>query len=57
VNDNKYKEYFLSDEEKWYNKLENTKLFIDKEYRKPSTTSENKNEKKIGKWISRQKEN
>ena len=49
----KYKEYSMSDEEKWYNNFENLKIFIDLHKKLPS-----KNEKEtLYNWLGTQKQN
>jgi superfamily II DNA or RNA helicase len=52
-----YKEYFKSDDEKWYEKFEKLKEFIDEFNRRPRSDSKNIHEKKIGGWMSRQNDN
>ena len=56
INDDKYKDYFITKDEKWLNKFQELKEFIDKNKRTPSTSSKNKIEEKLGKWLSHQKE-
>jgi superfamily II DNA or RNA helicase/SAM-dependent methyltransferase len=53
----KYKQYLLTNDDKWFNKLGCVKLFIDTHNKKPSITSPNKNEAKLGLWISNQRKN
>ena len=50
----KYKEYFISNFEKWYSNLSEVKNFIDKKERKPHTTGD---EGKLCRWIYTQTEN
>ena len=50
-----YKEYFETDDEKWYKNLEETKQFIDENDKLPSSSSKLKLEKFLGSWISDQK--
>ena len=57
INDEKYKEYFLSNEEVWYNNLEKVKQFIDENIRTPINGCQNKEEKIIASWISLQIKN
>jgi superfamily II DNA or RNA helicase len=57
INDDKYREYFISNEENWYNNLEEVKKYIDKNNKRPSDSSKNKDEKELGKWLSHQKTN
>ena len=54
VDDEKYKEYFISNEEAWHDNLEKVKNFIDKESKRPSITSKNQDEKYLGSWIGKQ---
>jgi len=50
----KYKKYFLSNEDEWLNNLDNVKKYIDENDKRPST-NDKKNEIQIfGKWIIRQ---
>ncbi len=49
-----YKDYFKTDEEKWNERLQELKLFIDKNKKKPTQSSKNTYEKKIGNWIESQ---
>ena len=53
----KYKKYFLSNENEWEQKFESFKEFIDKNGKTPSSTSKDKNEKSLGQWLGTQKEN
>jgi superfamily II DNA or RNA helicase len=57
VGDEKYKEYFMSNEEMWYDNLEKVKKFIDTENKQPSTNSKNQDEKFLGAWIGTQLKN
>ena len=50
-----YKQYFISAEEIWKKNLENVKRFIDTNNQRPSSTSNNSEEKQLGCWISSQK--
>jgi len=54
---NEYKKYFLTDEEKWKNKLEEVKKYIDENKKRPSSEDKNENTKVLGKWIGTQKSN
>jgi superfamily II DNA or RNA helicase len=49
-----YKDYFKTDEEKWNERLQELKLFIDKNKKKPTQSSKNTYEKKLGNWIESQ---
>jgi superfamily II DNA or RNA helicase len=52
-----YKEYLLNKEEIWQNKFEQLKQFINENKKRPSSTSKNAEEKKLGNWLSiKQKE-
>jgi hypothetical protein len=57
VNDDKYKEYFLSNEEIWYDYLHKAKKFMDKNDKRPNSHSKNEDEKKLGSWIGNQLQN
>jgi hypothetical protein len=57
LNDDKYKEYFMSNEECWIYKLELVKKFIDTHNRKPQSRSKDKNERTIGRWLITQSTN
>ena len=54
---NKYIEYFRSNEETWYEKLEAVKSFFETNKKRPSDSGKDKNEKVLGKWISHQLKN
>jgi ribosomal RNA-processing protein 8 len=49
-----YKEYFISWDESFYTQLQELKLFIQINKKKPSQSSKDLNEKKISKWLSMQ---
>lgn len=57
VNDDKYKEYFLSNEEIWYNYLKNVKKFMYENNRRPKNRSKNEDEKKLCSWLWKQLKN
>jgi hypothetical protein len=57
INDPKYKQYFVSNEDNWLNNLEQVKQFIDDNDRKPLSNSKNNDEKQLGQWISTQTKN
>ena len=57
INDDKYKEYFISNEEEWHNKLESIKEYIDNNNKRPSATNRNTKIKQMGKWLSDQQTN
>jgi len=52
-----YQDYFISDEEKWYNNFENLKNFIDLHKKRPNSLSKNEEEKLIGRWLVNQTKN
>jgi ribosomal RNA-processing protein 8 len=52
-----YKEYFVSDDEIWYNTLQKVKQFIDEHKKRPLHGSKDTVEKKLGSWISNQQIN
>ena len=49
-----YKEYFLSNEESWYNSLEQVINYIDTNKKRPSCTDKNKDIHALGAWMSQQ---
>lgn len=51
---NLYKQYFVSNNEIWNNKLLELKTFINNNKRKPLHTSNNIDEKNLGRWMSEQ---
>ena len=53
----KYKEYFISNEELWLNTLEELKKYIDLNKKRPSSIDKNKEIKQLGSWISNQQTN
>jgi len=53
----KYKEYFISDEEKWYIILDKVKKYIEENKKRPSASEKDKEIKKMGKWTSHQTTN
>ena len=57
IHDEKYKKYFMSNEEVWYNLLEKVIQFINDNHKGPSSTSKNKYEKTLGTWIGTQTQN
>jgi hypothetical protein len=57
IGDEKYKEYFMSNEDVWYDNLKKVKKFIDAENKRPSSRSKNKDEKYLGSWIANQLNN
>ena len=53
----KYKLYFKTDDEKWFEIFKEVKQFIDSNKKKPSQTSEDTKEKTMSKWFSQQQTN
>ena len=53
----KYKKYFLSNEEIWKDNLEQVKKYIDDNNKKPSTHDKNNIVKQLGTWLSTQQKN
>ena len=54
INNEKYKKYFESDDDKWINMLEQIKDFMDKNNKRPCGSSKDENEKYLGNWITNQ---
>jgi hypothetical protein len=54
INDDKYYQHFISNEEIWTNTLNEVKKFIDDNNKRPSSKSKNKDVKKLGQWLQRQ---
>lgn len=50
----KYKQYFLSKEERWIKNLEKIKSYIDTNKKIPSTYDKNNETRKIGRWFTAQ---
>ena len=57
TNDNKYKKYFISNEEEWMSNLELYKKYINKNKKRPSKHDKDNNIKFLGMWGSTQKNN
>lgn len=57
MNDNKYKKYFMSREERWNNNLQQIKKYINDNNIKPSQTDKNHEIQYLSHWIQTQKEN
>ena len=53
----KYKEYFLSNEELWFNRLKQVEEYIIKNGKRPSDSNKDIKIKKLGQWIGRQQTN
>ena len=54
---NEYQEYFLSNEEIWYNNLKKVKEYIDENKKRPSNKDKDKEIKQLGCWIGTQQAN
>lgn len=54
INDDKYKKYFISNVDKWLKKLEETKIYIDNNEKRPHEKHENITIRKLGNWVSSQ---
>jgi superfamily II DNA or RNA helicase len=57
INDEKYKQYFLSQYDSFVVNLNKIKTYIDTHNQRPSASSKDKDIKKMGIWISYQKQN
>jgi len=57
MNDDRYKKYFMSNEEEWNNNFEESKLYIEKYGARPSYSSKIKTVKALGYWIDDQRHN
>ena len=57
TNDNKYKEYFLSNKEGWYYTFGKLKKFIEENNKRPIAKSKSNEEKILGQWLSDQLKN
>jgi len=53
----KYKEYFIDNDEVWNTKFEEVKKFMDDNKKRPSSTSKNKDEKTLACWLDNQRKN
>jgi hypothetical protein len=53
----KYSEYFISNEEQWENYLKVVRKYIDENEKLPSKHNTNESIKKFGEWLSTQKQN
>ena len=54
INDNKYKIYFMSNEDKWLDKLNQVKKYIDTNNKKPSVADKDEKIKTLYNWINEQ---
>jgi hypothetical protein len=57
INDEKYIKYFISNEELWYNKLDEVISYIDINNKRPSLNDTNKYIKQLGQWFDNQQSN
>ena len=57
IDDEKYKLYFISNEDNWNLKLYEVKKFIDTNNKRPSDSDNNKQIKTLGSWICNQNKN
>lgn len=57
VNSEKYKKYFLSNEQEWLFNLDEVKKYIYENNKRPSEDSKDKDIKRLGKWLSHQQQN
>ena len=53
----KYKQYFLSNNEEWFNNLKEVEDYIIKNNKRPSNNDKDVKIKRLAKWISHQQEN
>ena len=54
INTEKYKKYFISNEEEWANNLNKLKLYFDENNKRPSINDKNINVKYLGNWFFKQ---
>ncbi len=57
INDKKYITYFKSNEESWIERLDEVKLYIDSNNKRPTVHDNDSAIKKLGTWIGRQQTN
>ena len=57
INDNKYKIYFLSNEDEWFELFNKVKLYIDTNNKRPSKHDKNLEIKQLGAWLGMQQQN
>jgi superfamily II DNA or RNA helicase len=57
INDSKYIKYFQSNEDSWYDSLNQVIQYIDINNKRPSMTDKNKDIKILGQWIGSQQQN
>ena len=56
INDDKYKKYFISNDEIWIKQLEEIKKYINENNKRPSQSNKNNDIKKLGNWIQSQQQ-
>jgi hypothetical protein len=54
INDDYYKQYFISNEESWNEFLNQVKKYIDDNNKRPSSKDKNENIKILGTWVIQQ---
>ena len=54
INSDKYKEYFISYEEKWYNNFNAVKQYILKNKKRPNCKDNDNDIRKLGQWLTHQ---
>jgi len=57
INSDKYREYFISNEEKWIKTLEIIKKYIEDKKKLPTRYNEDIEIKQLGRWLSSQQQN
>jgi hypothetical protein len=57
INDDRYKEYFMPNDEIWILKLNKVKEYIDNNNKSPSCSDKIIEIKQLGRWISHQQQN
>jgi len=57
INNNKYKKYFMSNEEEWFNNLDKVKIYIDENHKRPPQHTNDKIITQLSKWIGTQLHN
>jgi hypothetical protein len=57
INNPQYKKYFDSYEDKWIQTLNQVKIYIDENNKRPSQVDKNNKINKLGKWLSPQNKN
>jgi len=57
INHDKYKKYFVSNVDQWYENMKLVQQYINKHNKRPSTENKDKNIKQLGQWIYSQIQN